>query len=138
MTSEEAADIAINKTAAALDRSGITESKIIQEFKIIAFSDLKNHVSVDEGGALCVVPLDQMGRKSRAVKKVREKSTITESKDGATLNKISTVEYELYDKIAALETLASMRGMKVPEKIKHEGSLTINVLDWKDAGDDTT
>ena len=138
MTSEEAADIAISKTAAALDRSGITESKIIQEFKIIAFSDLKNHVSVDEGGDLCVVPLDQMGRKSRAVKKVREKSTITESKDGATLNKISTVEYELYDKIAALETLASMRGMKVPEKIKHEGSLTINVLDWKDAGDDTT
>ena len=138
MTSEEAADIAISKTAAALDRSGITELKIIKEFKILAFSDLKNHVIVGEDGAMVAIPLSDMGKHSRAVKKIREKSTITESKDGATLNKISTVEYELYDKIAALETLASMRGMKVPEKIKHEGSLTINVLDWKDAGDDTT
>lgn len=113
MTSEEAANIAISKTAAALDRAGVTESKIIQEFKIIAFSDLKNHVEVDEGGAMCAVPLDQMGRKSRAVRKIREKSTITESKDGQTLSKYSTVEYELYDKLAALEALAALRGMKI-------------------------
>lgn len=111
MTSEEAANIAISKTAAALDRAGITESKIIQEFKIIAFSDLKNHVEVDEGGAMRAIPLDRMGSKSRAVRKIREKSTITESRDGKALSKYSTIEYELYDKLAALELLAAFRRM---------------------------
>lgn len=110
--SSRGADIAISQTIAALDRAKIPEYKIINELKIIAFSDLKHHVRISEDGSMVMIPLEDMGAKSRAVRKVKEKTTIMESKDGATLSKISNVEYELYDKMAALELLAAMRGMK--------------------------
>lgn len=109
--SSRGADIAISQTRAALDKAKIPEYKIVNELKIIAFSDIKNHVEVDEGGAMRAIPLDRMGSKSRAVRKIREKSTITEAKDGQALSKNSTIEYELYDKLAALELLAAFRGM---------------------------
>lgn len=97
-------------------KEGLTPRKIIKEIKELAFSDLKNHITVDEGGAVIAKPLDQIGNKSKAVKKIREKSVIAENKDGSVLYKTSTIEYELHDKISALDQAMGLHGMKKPVK----------------------
>lgn len=111
-----AAEIAISQTRKDMEAAGFTPLKIAKELKIIAFSDIKNHVVIDDGGAIQAVPLEKMGQKSRAVKKVKETTKITESRDGAVLMKDSRIEYELYDKLEALKFAAALLGMQVPQK----------------------
>ena len=108
-----------------MEKAGFSILKLAKELKIIAFSDIKDHCTIDEGGALQMIPLSELGRNSKAIKKVKEKTKITESKDGEKLFKDSRVEYELYDKLDAIKLAASLMGMEAPQKIEHDisGSL---------------
>lgn len=113
--------------SALASKEGLTPRKIIKEIKDIALSDLKHHITVDEGGAVTAKPLSEMGRRSRAVKKVKEKCVITESKDGEKIYKESTIEYELYNKLEALDMAMTIHGMKIKKiEAKHSGNITVD------------
>lgn len=108
-----------------MEKAGFSILKLAKELKIIAFSDIADHCTIDEGGALQMKSLQEIGKKSKAIKKVKENTKITESKDGERLFKDSRVEYELYDKLDAIKLAASLMGMEAPQKVlvDIEGSL---------------
>lgn len=89
----------------------IRAGQVDDEVDLLAHSDIKDFVRVDEGGAVQAIPLAEMGKHSRAVKKIKEKTVIAESKDGSVIYKTSTIEYELYDKVRALELKARRHGL---------------------------
>jgi hypothetical protein len=74
-------------------------------------------MSVAEGGEITAIPFDTIQKKKLlAIKKVKEKTTIAESKDGETIYKNSQIEYELYDKQSTLQYLMKLRGDEPAEK----------------------
>ncbi|MDD5244080.1 MAG: terminase small subunit [Syntrophorhabdaceae bacterium] len=100
-----------------IEDQGITDIKIIKEFAAIAFSNIKDYVSISEGGEVQAICLDKISkRKSAAVKKVKEHTTIKESSDGTSIFKDSRIEYELYDKMDALKYLCKLRGDEPAQK----------------------
>jgi hypothetical protein len=110
-------------TRAVLEKAGITLKKIAEEIKTIAFSSIDDYVKVAEGGEIEAIAFDRIKpKKLRAVRKVKEKSVITESKDGETLYKTATVEYELYDKMDALKYLCKLRGDEPGQKVELTGA----------------
>ena len=124
---EQAANNAISKTVLAMKRQGHSFDKIARELAIMSYSDIADYITVSEGGAIEAIPLDALLKnKSRAVKKIKEKTIIKESADGSTIFKESTLEYELYDKQKAVEFSASLLQMETaPERhtVGIEGSL---------------
>lgn len=103
----------VNCRIPIVEKQGGTIERIARELALVAFSDPANYSSIGEDGAMQLRTFKQMGRKRRALKKIREKTVITESADGARLNKISTVEYELWDKLSGLNGLMELRGDKI-------------------------
>lgn len=100
-----------------LEKAGISYEKIIKEFKATGFANIKDYFDVAEGGELSFKPFDTLSRsKASAIKKIKEKTVITESKDGEKIYKTSTVEIELWDKHAALWRLIELRGDKPADK----------------------
>lgn len=128
-TTKKIRDDIFCETAAAFRRAGFTDCAIAREYKRIAFSDISDYLIVSEGGELQAIPLDQIkNKKTRAIKKIREKTTITESSDGSLINKTSTVEYELYDKLSALSAVSDILGIKKPKQIEHSGKISLEDL----------
>ena len=121
----ESAQAAISETRRDMEKAGFSVLKLAKELKIIAFSDIADHCTIDDGGALQMRSLQEIGKKSKAIKKVKETTKITESKDGEKLFKDSRVEYELYDKLDAIKLAASLMGMEAPQRVSVdiEGSL---------------
>lgn len=118
---DSAKDLAEQNTAnfklQILEKAGISFEKIIKEFKATGFANMKDYFDVADGGELSFKPFDKLSRnKASAIKKIREKSIITESKEGEKIYKTSTVEIELWDKHAALWRLIELRGDKPAEK----------------------
>lgn len=106
----------------ALEKAGITIAKIINEFKSIGFSNIKDYITIAGGGELQAIALDNISkRKTSAVKKIKEKTNIAESKDGETIFKRSTIEYELYDKVEVLKYLCRLRGDEPASKTELSG-----------------
>ena len=96
--------------------------KIVEHLAAIGFSSIEDYMSVAEGGEISAIPFDTIKKKKLlAIKKVKEKTTIAESKDGETIYKNSQIEYELYDKPAALEYLMKLRGDEPAQKMEHTG-----------------
>jgi hypothetical protein len=106
----------------AFEKAGFTRLKIAQELALIAFSDPARHVEIAEGGELTFIPLDQQGKHRRALKKIREKTVITESKDGEKIYKTSTVEYEMHDKLDAIKQACQALGINAPQKHEVTGA----------------
>lgn len=129
---KKAAENVSNETRRQMEKAGFSFIKIAKELKIIAFSDIADHCMIDEGGALQMISLSDLGKKSKAIKKVKENTKITESKDGEKLYKDSHVEYELYDKIEALKFAALLMGMKQADKDAVKADVTINLVQWAD------
>lgn len=117
----EAGKEVVCKTIQAFEDAGFTDCKIARELAMIAFSDVANHVEIAEGGELRFKTFKEQGRKRRAIKKIREKTIITESKDGTQISKVSTVEFELYDKLDALQKAIVIKGIQKPLGVKVEG-----------------
>lgn len=116
-----AADIIEKENKAILNKLAPFK-KIIEHLSAIGFSSIDNYMSVAEGGEITAIPFDTIKKKKLlAIKKVKEKTTIAESKDGETIYKNSQVEYELYDKQSALQYLMKLRGDEPAEKHEHTG-----------------
>jgi len=100
------------------NKEGLTPRKLIKELKLIAFSDPADHSEIAEGGELRFKTFGEQGKKRRAIKKLKEKTIITESKDGNIISKISTVDFELHSKMEAIDAGLNIHGMKKPLKVK--------------------
>jgi phage terminase small subunit len=85
--------------------------RVIAELELLGFSDMGDFVEVDEGGAVRAFPLGTLAEgKSRIIRKVKEKRTIKSTAEGDQILE-STYEFELYDKVKPLETLARHHGL---------------------------
>lgn len=85
--------------------------RVIAELELLSFSDMGDFVEIDEGGAIRAFPLDTLSEgKSRIIRKVKEKRTIKSTAEGDQILE-STYEFELYDKVKPLETLARYHGL---------------------------
>lgn len=120
-----------------LEKAGISFEKIIKEFKATGFANIKDYFDVAEGGELSFKPFDKLSRKkASAIRKIKEKTVITESKDGEQVYKTSTVEIELWDKHTALWRLIELRGDKPAEKQEHTGNVTVTIIDYSKVAND--
>lgn len=95
----------------------ITKDKVIRELAKLAFSDIADHITIDEYGCAQAIALaDLPVGASRAIKKVRERRIIKSTKgtkdnpDGEQILE-STFEYELHDKENPLIQLGKELGM---------------------------
>lgn len=122
---EAAAKTIAQKRIDQLKKAGVTFPKIAAELSAMAFSNIEDYVTVAEGGEVQAISLDEVGtKKLKAVKKIKEKTTISESKDGETLYKNSQLEYELYDKAAVLQYCVKLLGEEPAEQVDHHVDLS--------------
>jgi hypothetical protein len=124
---DEINDAVMCETRRAMEKAGHSMPKIAKELAIIAYSDPNDYYNIDEGGAITLKPLKGLKKKSRAIKKIREKTNIAESADGSMVFKKSTVELELHDKLDMLKFSATLMGMVKPTPQDHRHSGTIIV-----------
>lgn len=90
---------------------GDRAERVIAELELLGFSDMGDFVEIDEGGAVRAYPIDTLAKgKSRIIRKVKEKRTIKSTAEGDQILE-STYEFELYDKVKPLETLARHHGL---------------------------
>lgn len=114
---EAAANSITEKRIAALDKAGLTFSRLIRELKPIALSDIADYVTVSEEGSLQANPTDSIKKSKRpAIKAIKEHTRIAESAKGDIVWKDSRVEYVLHDKLSAITTLLKLRGDFPAEK----------------------
>jgi phage terminase small subunit len=85
--------------------------RVIAELELLGYSDMSDFIEIDEGGAVRAFPLSTLANgKSRIIRKVKEKRTIKSTAEGDQILE-STYEFELYDKVKPLETLARHHGL---------------------------
>ena len=113
------------ETRRQFEKAGFTEKRIATELALIAYQDPANHAEIAEGGELRFKTFKEQGSKRRAIKSIKEKTVITESKDGEKIYKTSTVEWTMHDKLEALGMAVDVIGIKKPAKIdvNHSGSI---------------
>lgn len=110
------------------NKLGLTPRRILRELKILALSDPADHSEIAEGGELRFKTFEEQGQKRRAIKSIREKTVIAESKDGEKIYKTSTIDYTLHDKRESLDMLMNLHGMKKPLKVNHAGNVKVEVI----------
>lgn len=94
------------------ERTQITQDMVLRELALVAFADMANYVTIEEGGAMKMLTFDEMPEgASRVVSGIKEKTVITETEGGKKINKISNVEYKHHDKMKALDLLGKHLGM---------------------------
>ena len=115
---------AIVKAQAGLsDKNGDLVQKIIDELKIIAFSDIANHTRIDpDTGAICAKGFDEMPPgASRALQSIDENRAIKEDADGNKVTVYDKVNFRMWDKLKAIDLLGKHLGMfKELAEVKHD------------------
>lgn len=102
---------------------------VIEEFALIAFSDIKDYIEISEGGEITAKTFLEMKGASRAIRSVKEKRVIRESRDGSEDQIIdSTFEFQLWDKNKALDGLARHHSL-FNDKLKVEVSAVEKLTD---------
>jgi phage terminase small subunit len=95
----------------------VSKDKIMKEMSLIGFSNVEEHLTVDDGGTVRALSFDELPLgASRAIKKIKEKRIIksvqgTKDKPSEDVILESTFEFELYDKITALVNMGKELGM---------------------------
>lgn len=107
-----AAKIAREATNQALEDAGFTDKNIFRELAIISFSDLRRFI--DEDGKLKNLSELSPLKISKAVKKIKH----TVNLNTVTGIETTRTEYELYDKLTALNMVIGIKGLKAPEKVE--------------------
>lgn len=103
--------------AARIHRIEVTADKVVQEIALVGFADYSDFVTIDESGMVTAIPLEKLAEgKSRIIKKVKDKRVIrstkgTESNPDGDQILDATFEFELCDKMKALELLARHMGL---------------------------
>ncbi|OPY82485.1 MAG: hypothetical protein A4E65_00785 [Syntrophorhabdus sp. PtaU1.Bin153] len=129
--SEDALKVVAARRLEVIKKAGGTFEKIAQELCSVAFSRIDDYVTVDEDGIVCTKTPEQIKkarngkRKLGAVKKIKQRTTSTESKDGETTYVRCELEYELHDKMDALKYLVKLRGDEPAQKHEHTGNVIV-------------
>ena len=111
---DKASSTALSRVRKIFDDSGLTLERIARELSTIALSRIDDYVTVAQGGEIQAIPFDQIPKdRIPAIRKLKERTRITESADGKSLTKDSRLEYELWDKLDALRYAAKLRGDEV-------------------------
>jgi hypothetical protein len=111
-----------HETQLIYERAGFKAQRIAKELATIAFSDIKNYLTVNDDGSLTITPLDTIKPcKSHAIKKIRETTTTVKSNDGDRISTTSKIEFELYDKLRAMEMGVEYAGLKPATKTELTG-----------------
>lgn len=116
--------------AVAAGKKAITEKnkdrfeEAMEELRLIAFSDIRNHVTVDQwtGAIQCKGFEDMPDRSSRAIESISEDRVIKESADGTQIVLNDKRKFKLHNKVTAL--VAYIDRLKPPEPQKID--LTVN------------
>lgn len=117
-------------------RTDITADKTLNELALLGFSDIKNYVDVNAAGLVKVKDLSTLPPElSRAIKKVKQKTSIRFDDQGGKIQD-AHLEFELYDKLLALDKIGTHLGMfklnfnhKHSGEVKTDGVLEIRVID---------
>jgi hypothetical protein len=89
----------------AIEAAGATPTAIVKVLSSIAFSSIGDYFKVTPDGRLQARPLKSISKtKLMALRKARQ----TETRTGAAIT--TRIEYELYDKVRALNCLCRLRG----------------------------
>ena len=106
--------LAIEKELKKWEQVADVEIKdIIQELKIVAFSDLQHYVTIDKDtGAIQAKGFEDMPpNASRALESISEDRIIHENKDGTQIIVNDKRKFKTHSKIEALKLLANIKGM---------------------------
>lgn len=113
------------ETRLAMEKAGHSMDRIAKRLAIMAYSDIEDYYEITEGGERILKPLrTPKGKKKKitqAIKRIKEKTYITESKDGQSYIKNSETDVEVYDAMDALKFAASLMGMVKPQKLEVTG-----------------
>jgi phage terminase small subunit len=121
---------AIAKAQAKLsDKNDDLVQRLIDELKIIAFSDIANHTRIDpDTGAICAKGFDEMPPgASRALQSIDENRAIKEDADGNKVTVYDKVNFRMWDKLKAIDLLGKHLGM-FKERIEHSGSIDNHLI----------
>ncbi|MEO7426336.1 MAG: hypothetical protein ABI036_14195 [Fibrobacteria bacterium] len=122
---------------AEAEKAGIKVGKHLQELALIGYSDLANHMTVDETtGATRTRTFEEMNKvqpgASRVVKKIKETRVVrtVAAKGDAPAETITetTMEFQLHDKQPALNAITDILGLKRPEDESNQAADTIMSL----------
>jgi len=111
-------------------RNQITQDMIIKELALIAFSDIKDLITIEENtGVIIPKSFNEMPKEaSRVIKRIKEDRAIKEDASGTQVTVYDKVTFELHDKLKALELLGKHLGMFV-ERVEHTGNITYEISD---------
>lgn len=111
------------------DKNDIEISKIINELKLLGFSDIKDYLDTDpDVGTIRVKGFDEMPPgASRAIQSVTEKRSITEDKHGNRSIIYSTFSFKLWSKEKALEMLGRYKAM-FTDKVDLKTNMPFNLI----------
>ena len=128
---EAIADGIIERRIAELEKAGAKFPRLVRELVSIAFSDIGNYVEVSEDGSLTCIPTASITKPKRvAIKKIKEHTRITESANGEKIWKDSRIEYELHDKLSAINVLLKLRNDFPAEKFEADHNVMVRVVDY--------
>jgi hypothetical protein len=103
----------VEETISAAAKLGITPEKVLTELALVAFSDMAEYVTIEDGGKVTPKTITQLSNgASRVIKKIREKRSIRQtSDDSGDILCDDTFEFELHDKMGALDKLGKHLGL---------------------------
>lgn len=100
----------------------ITVDMLIRELWLIGHSDIKDYLTIDEGGSSIAKQFEDMPEgASRALEMIEENRTIKESADGSDSNIVnSKIRFKMHSKLGAIELISKLLGF-MKDKVEHTG-----------------
>lgn len=89
----------------------VRREEIVQEFKNIGFSDLTNLISFSEDGVVIKDSAELPDEVKRSISKIKVHEREHYSADGGYLGITRNIEFQLHNKLGALDSLAKIKGM---------------------------
>lgn len=121
---------AIDKRA---EKTGITAERVIQELALIAFADIKDYATIEDGGGVTVKKFEDMpDGASKAISRLKERRRLLSDAEGNGDNVVidSQIELAHWDKPKALELLGKHLGI-FPDKLKVDGQVINTVVTYE-------
>lgn len=119
-------------------RTEITIDKVLRELAICGFTDIRNYLDVNAAGLVKVKNLEGLPPEmTRAIKKIKQRTTIRHEPGGGAKIQDAHLEFELYDKMVALDKIGNHLGMfnkKESEADEIDLSEIADILTAQDAG----
>lgn len=135
LTPEENSNInqgVICDTRRHFERAGFKVPRIARELALIAYSDMADFIMVGDNKLSTPIPINELKKKkSRIIKKLKSKVKILHKKEGGNKVLEHELEYELHDKLHALNMAIEILGIKKPLKVDLNGKLNIDIASAK-------